>query len=46
MSDPTNVYNTTNTSSFLQSHPVRMDNRDCARLMDYYRIKIGLIKIK
>ncbi len=32
--------------TLLLSHNVKMDNRDCARLIDYYRIKIGILKIK
>ena len=35
-------YDTTS-SSLLLSHKVKMDNRDCARLIDYYRIKIGIL---
>jgi len=40
MTESNLVYDTTS-SSMLLSHRVKMDNRDCARLIDYYRIKIG-----
>lgn len=36
-----NIVQDTKSSTLLLSHKVRMDKRDCARLIDYYRIKIG-----
>jgi len=40
MSESNFAYDTTG-SSLLMSHKLQMDKRDCTRLMDYYRIKIG-----